>query len=241
MIIAIVGYSYSGKGQIARDLVYHTDGKFHRLKPYTTRKGGVYQRSCYMQKDERDKLPDDSIYNVTFDDFGNEYFIKKSQLVSEGDKIYVVDDPDALLGLEGLGVPYVIVYVNCPRNEIIAKAEAEHEILKAVKSRYGVVHDRMEAFRCSENYNLYIDTARISPSDRTEAIMSFVVEMNKWVAKGATGHMPFISGAKSRAESVVICKSVVIEDEIVEEPAQAPVSASRLSLWGRLRKVVGWR
>ena len=106
-------------------------------------------------------------------------------------------------------------------------------MIKAVKARYGVVHDRMEAFRFSENYNLYVDTARLSPSDRTEVIMAFVAEMNKWIAKGAVGHMPFISESKSKAESVVISKSVIIEDV----PA---TDESRLPLWKRFKNAVGW-
>lgn len=208
MVIAIVGYSYSGKYQVAKDITYHSDGAFHRLKFLTTRPSPVSHRHIGITEESRKNIKDQDIFHRVISECGHEYLTLKSQLKERGDVLFVVDDPRAFAGLEELGVPYAIVFVDCPRYVLLKHAEEENDVLRQVKCRMGVVGGRMSELKKSENYNLYLDMSKITPTMRSEVISTFVKRVKEWEQNRlwSETHMPFISEGESDVETAVLCK-----------------------------------
>lgn len=159
MVILIVGKTCSGKDTVARRI--EEKYGFHRIISYTTRPmrlddvQGVSHH--FLTQAEREKFDDSDIFSPTFID-GWEYFILKSQL-TDGDCVYIVD-PKGVDDVQALGVPFHVIYVDCPENLILERAHARGTQRDVAESRLWSERERFEAFKNSGRYTGYLNNIK---------------------------------------------------------------------------------
>ena len=181
MIIAIVGRSHSDKYKVARDLRYHSKGRFTRIKSYTTNADKKYNTHYYMSFKDFDKLSDFDILHQVLNAQGNEFFFLKRQFDISRDVMYVIDDPVGLEKLDELHIPYAVVFVDCAEGTIMARAEEYSDNPGDVAARLDETRERMLDFDASGKYSLYLDTSKLSPTSRTLACSVFMSQVKKWL------------------------------------------------------------
>lgn len=193
VVIALVGKTHSNKSKIAQYITRYSKGKFERVITYTTCPTASARPHTWMSNEDFQKLhKEDFFYCHTFEE-GQKYFVLKSQLLGEGDKILVVDDPQYLKNLPALGVPYVIVFVGCSNDIVLDHARSVDDITET-KMRLAQTGDRLREFKKSGDYNMYINTAKLVKSSQQLAIAMFVDEVLTWQCDRESDemHLPFI-------------------------------------------------
>lgn len=181
MIIALVGCSHSGKDSIAKLIKKVTDGRFTRMKFYTTRSQRNKKRQMFMSEEELRKIPDSDIVYCMLSETHFKYFVTKEQFAGDQDGIYIVDDPRGLDGLRTLGVPYAVVYVDSSMDTIKARTVLSKGDIKKVKLRIRKISSRMKKFERSNEYSLYLNTSDIGGAALESVVSLFCAKVMRWV------------------------------------------------------------
>lgn len=193
MVIAIVGRSYSCKHRVAKSIHRYFDGRFKRLKFYST--DAVYGTANheYMSLTDYWKLPKEAIMYETEGRHGNKLFATYAQLRG-GNFTYVVDDPVGVARLDFLGGPYAVIYTTAGSDSVRKRASKRCDILDEVKVRHDKIVYRLLDFEKAGKYNMYLDTSGMPEGVIRLATDEFCGLVKKWVETRHCDemHMPFI-------------------------------------------------
>lgn len=166
MVILIVGKTCSGKDTVARYIEKHYG--FNRIITYTTRPmrpddvQGVSHH--FVSKEEMSAYNKADIFSPTKID-GYSYFMLRDQFTN-GDSVCIVD-PKGVRDFMKLGVEHHVVYVDCPENMILERADARGTDCRVVSSRLDSERERFDSYRDSMDYTYKINN--ISSIDELEA------------------------------------------------------------------------
>lgn len=166
MVILVVGKTCSGKDTVARYIEEHYG--FNRIITYTTRPmrpddvQGVSHN--FVSHEEMLQYDKKDIFSPTKID-GYSYFMLRDQFTN-GDSVCIVD-PKGVRDFTKLGVEHHVVYVECPEDKILERAEARGTDCRVVNSRLASERERFDNYRDSYDYTYRINN--ISTIDELKA------------------------------------------------------------------------
>lgn len=195
MIIAIIGRGYSGKTRMAKWLKEDLkDYNFHVLQSYSTDPRQL-SNCIYCAPVDYERICERDFMYRTKDIHGHDVFMLQSQFTPDSNVIYCVDDPQGVVNLQALGIPYTMLFMDSDDKTIESRVQCANADLAYVMLRSNRLGEKLVNFGRNGNYSFYLDTSKVS-KDGCRVFASLVAAEAKVFMKmletAQYSHMPSV-------------------------------------------------